>query len=92
MTRAQRRPRIRVENNAVLTMTALVCVDDLFGYESFTYLNWDDFEAIFTLDELTGSVITAYKMFLYEQIKNGPKLDHGICFVSPSAISPSERK
>ncbi|KAM0004061.1 putative papain-like cysteine peptidase superfamily [Helianthus debilis subsp. tardiflorus] len=31
-------------------------------------------------------------MFLYEQIKNGPKLDHGICFVSPSAISPSEHK
>ncbi|KAJ0771836.1 putative Ulp1 protease family catalytic domain, papain-like cysteine peptidase superfamily [Helianthus annuus] len=31
-------------------------------------------------------------MFLYEQIKNGPKLDHGICFVIPTAISPSERK
>ncbi|MFS7943149.1 hypothetical protein Hanom_Chr06g00496911 [Helianthus anomalus] len=104
--RAQRRSRIRVENNAILTMTALVvdakvlkvdfiklqCVNDLFGYEGFTYLNWDDFEAILTLDELTGSVITAYMMFLYEQIKNGPKLDHGICFVSPDAISPRERK
>ncbi|MFS8032508.1 hypothetical protein Hanom_Chr17g01558601 [Helianthus anomalus] len=67
---------MRVENNAVLTMTALMvdtqvlkvdsiklqCVDDLFGYESFTYLNWDYFEAIFTLDNLTGSVITAYMM------------------------------
>ncbi|KAJ0735616.1 hypothetical protein HanPI659440_Chr11g0434111 [Helianthus annuus] len=76
MTRAQRRPRIRVENNAVLTMTASVvdaqvfkadsirlqCVDDLFGYESFTYLNQKDFEAVFTLDELTGSVITTYMM------------------------------
>ncbi|KAJ0576486.1 putative Ulp1 protease family catalytic domain, papain-like cysteine peptidase superfamily [Helianthus annuus] len=106
MTRAQRRPRIRVENNAVLTMTASVvdaqvfkadsirlqCVDDLFGYESFTYLNRKDFEAVFTLDELTGSVITTYMMLLYEQIKNGPKHDHGICFVSPSAMSPSERK
>ncbi|MFS8034524.1 hypothetical protein Hanom_Chr17g01582161 [Helianthus anomalus] len=68
MTRAQRRPRIRVENNVVLTMIASVddahvfqanfirlqCVDDLFGYESLTYLNRMDFEAVFTLDELTG--------------------------------------
>jgi len=30
--------------------------------------------------------------YLFEQIKNGPKHDHGICFVSSSATLPSDRK
>jgi hypothetical protein len=30
--------------------------------------------------------------YLYEQIKNGPKRDHGICFMSPTATMQSERK
>jgi len=68
--------RVGVDENIVLIMTALMvngqlskfesirvqCEDDLFGYESFTYLTWDDFEAVFTLAELTGSVITTYMM------------------------------
>ncbi|CAI9304395.1 unnamed protein product [Lactuca saligna] len=105
-TRAQMRTRIRIENNRVLKMTALMvdaqllkaesikvqCEDDLFGYESYTYLSYEDFEVVFTLDELTGVVITCYMMYLFEQIKNGPKSDHGICFVSPTAISPRARK
>ncbi|KAE8672344.1 hypothetical protein F3Y22_tig00111843pilonHSYRG00019 [Hibiscus syriacus] len=68
------------------------CEDDMFGYESFTYITWEDFEVVFTVDEMTGSMITCYMMYLFEEIKNGPKRDHGICFMSPSAISPSGRK
>lgn len=30
--------------------------------------------------------------YLFEQIKNGSKSDHGICFVSPTGTSPSECK
>ncbi|KAI3732930.1 hypothetical protein L1987_64142 [Smallanthus sonchifolius] len=102
MTRAQRKTRIRIENNVLLRMTAMMvdgqvskvdsikvqCEDGLYGYESYTYLTWDDFQAVFTLEELTGAVITSYTMYLFEQIKNGSKRDHGICFVSPTASSP----
>ncbi|KAI3683910.1 hypothetical protein L1987_84425 [Smallanthus sonchifolius] len=76
MTRTQRKTMIRIEQSASLKMIAVMvdehvskvdsikvqCEDDLFGYESFTYLNWDDFEAVFTLQELTGAVITSYMM------------------------------
>ncbi|KAL4567852.1 hypothetical protein LXL04_023448 [Taraxacum kok-saghyz] len=31
-------------------------------------------------------------MYLYEQVKNGCDKDHGVCFVSPSAISGNGRK
>ncbi|KAK1424472.1 hypothetical protein QVD17_19802 [Tagetes erecta] len=75
-----------------LSSIKVQCENDLFGYESFTYLTWNDFEAIYTCDELSGVINTSYMMFLYEQIKNGQKQDHGICFVSPTATSPSERK
>ncbi|KAI3821489.1 hypothetical protein L1987_09057 [Smallanthus sonchifolius] len=102
MTRAQRKTRIRIENNVLLRMTAMMvdgqvskvdsikvqCEDGLYGYESYTYLTWDDFQAVFTLEELTGAVITSYTMYLFEQIKNGSKRYHGICFVSPTASSP----
>ncbi|KAI3713734.1 hypothetical protein L1987_72320 [Smallanthus sonchifolius] len=102
MTRAQRKTRIRIENNVLLRMTVMMvdgqvskvdsikvqCEDGLYGYESYTYLTWDDFQAVFTLEELTGDVITSYTMYLFEQIKNGSKRDHGICFVSPTASSP----
>ncbi|KAI3774530.1 hypothetical protein L1987_49088 [Smallanthus sonchifolius] len=102
MTRAKRKTRIRIENNVLLRMTAMMvdgqvskvdsikvqCEDGLYGYESYTYLTWDDFQAVFTLEELTGALITSYTMYLFEQIKNGSKRDHGICFVSPTASSP----
>ncbi|KAI3824939.1 hypothetical protein L1987_06412 [Smallanthus sonchifolius] len=68
------------------------CEDDLFGYESYTYLTWDDFLAVFTLEELIGVVIISYMMYLFEQIKNVSKRDHGTCFVIPTASSPRERK
>ncbi|KAI3754512.1 hypothetical protein L1987_54296 [Smallanthus sonchifolius] len=105
MTRAQRKTRIRIENNVLLRMTAMMvdgqvskvdsikvqCEDGLYGYESYTYLTWDDFQVVFTLEELTGAVITSYTMYLFEQIKNGSKKDHGICFVSPTASSPQRK-
>ncbi|KAE8725780.1 hypothetical protein F3Y22_tig00008145pilonHSYRG00058 [Hibiscus syriacus] len=105
-TRAQMMTRLRVESNRVLKVFARMvdiqlknaeslkvqCEDDMFGYESFTYITWEDFEVVFTVDEMTGSAITCYMMYLFEEIKNGPKRDHGICFMSPSAISPSGRK
>ncbi|XP_076919851.1 uncharacterized protein LOC143580804 [Bidens hawaiensis] len=68
------------------------CDDDCFGYESFTYLSMEDFEAVFTLDWLSGSVIISYMMNLYEKVKNGPIQDHGICFVTASATMMDERK
>ncbi|KAE8704658.1 hypothetical protein F3Y22_tig00110450pilonHSYRG01184 [Hibiscus syriacus] len=68
------------------------CEDDMFGYESFMYITWEDFELVINVDETTGSAINCYMMYLFKEIKNGPKRDHGICFVSPSAISPSGRK
>ncbi|XP_023767348.1 uncharacterized protein LOC111915950 [Lactuca sativa] len=65
----------------------------LFGYDSYTYLNWDDFEAVLTMDELTGVVIVSYMMVLFKKMKYGsPERDHGICFVNPTLISPSTRK
>ncbi|KAI3695431.1 hypothetical protein L1987_78428 [Smallanthus sonchifolius] len=90
MTRARRKTRIRIEKSGILKMTAMMvdgqisnvdsikvqCEDDLFGYESYTYLTWDDFQAVFTLEELTGAVITSYMMYLFKQIKNGSKRDH----------------
>nr|KAJ0210170.1 hypothetical protein LSAT_V11C400191730 [Lactuca sativa] len=33
--------------------------NDLFGYDSQTYLTWDDFEAVLTMDDLTGVVIVS---------------------------------
>jgi hypothetical protein len=38
------------------------CEDDLFGHASFTWLTWNDFERLFTMDELTGAVVTSYIM------------------------------
>ncbi|CAH1447647.1 unnamed protein product [Lactuca virosa] len=106
-TRAQMTTRIRIDKSGILKMTAMMAdaqvtkVDsikvqsenDLFGYDSYTYLNWDDFEALLTLDELTGAVIVSYMMVLFNKIKNGPpERDHGICFVNPAVISPRMRK
>ncbi|CAH1453969.1 unnamed protein product [Lactuca virosa] len=68
--------RIRIEKSSILKMTAMMAdgqvtkVDsikvqsenDLFGYDSYTYLTWDDFEAVLTMDELTGVVIVSYKI------------------------------
>ncbi|KAK9076249.1 hypothetical protein SSX86_004582 [Deinandra increscens subsp. villosa] len=106
MTRGQRKTRIRMEKSVALKMVAVMvdgqvskvdsikvqCEDDVFGYESYTYLNWNDFDKVFTMDEVSGAVVTSYTMYLYEQIKNGPKRDHGICFMTPTATMQSERK
>jgi hypothetical protein len=76
MTRTHKRTRIRIEESVVLKMTAMMvdgqvskvdsikvqCEDDLFGYESYTYLNFNDFEAVFSLGELSGAVVTSYMM------------------------------
>nr|KAJ0223304.1 hypothetical protein LSAT_V11C200071280 [Lactuca sativa] len=60
---------------------------------SYTYLSCDDFEAVLTMDELTGAVIVSYMMVLFNKMKYGsPERDHGICFVNPTLISPSTRK
>ncbi|CAI9276860.1 unnamed protein product [Lactuca saligna] len=106
-TRAQMKTRIRIENSSILKMTAMMAdgqvtkVDsirvqsenDLFGYDSYTYLTWDDFEAVLTMDELTGAVIVSYMMVLFKKLKYGsPEKDHGIFFVNPTVISPSTRK
>ncbi|CAI9300120.1 unnamed protein product [Lactuca saligna] len=66
--------RIRIEKSSILKMNAMIAdgqvtkVDyikvqsenDLFGYDSYTYLTWDDFEALLTMDELTGAIIVSY--------------------------------
>ncbi|CAI9259970.1 unnamed protein product [Lactuca saligna] len=106
-TRAQMKTRIRIENSSILKMTAMMAdgqvtkVDsirvqsenDLFGYDSYTYLTWDDFEAVLRMDELTGAVIVSYMMVLFNKLKYvSPEKDHGICFVNPAVISPSTRK
>lgn len=74
MTRGQMKTRIRIGESGALRMASMMvdklvstairvqCDDDLFGFPSFTYLSFEDFEAIFTLDQLTGSVITSYIM------------------------------
>ncbi|KAI7736508.1 hypothetical protein M8C21_033575 [Ambrosia artemisiifolia] len=66
--------------------------EDVFGHESFTYVHWDDFEAVFSMNELSGGVISSYIMLLDTQIKSGQKRDHGICFANPTIISPADRK
>ncbi|CAH1449866.1 unnamed protein product [Lactuca virosa] len=106
-TRAQMKTMIRIEKSSILKMTAMMAVgqvtkvdsikvqseNDLFGYDSYTYLTWDDFEAVLTMDELTGVVIVSYMMVLFNKMKYGsPERDHGICFVNPTLISPSTRK
>nr|KAJ0209717.1 hypothetical protein LSAT_V11C400170490 [Lactuca sativa] len=105
-TRAQMKTRIRIENSSILKMTAMMAdgqvtkVDsikvqsenDLFGYDSYTYLNWDDFEEVLTMDELTGACLYDNKV-LFNKLKYvSPERDHGICFVNPTLISPSMRK
>ncbi|KAK9057621.1 hypothetical protein SSX86_022457 [Deinandra increscens subsp. villosa] len=106
MTRDQKNTRVRMEKSVPLRMAAMMvdgqvskvdsikvwCEDDLFGYESFTYLTWTDFNKVFSMDELSGTVVTTYTMYLYEQIKNGSKGDHGICFMTPTATMQHERK
>nr|KAJ0205260.1 hypothetical protein LSAT_V11C500251860 [Lactuca sativa] len=99
-TRAHMKTMIRIDKNSILKMTAIMadgqvtkCENDLFGYENYTYLGWDDFEAILTLDELTDTVIVFYMMVLYTKSKYGlPERDHVIFFVNPTVISPSTCK
>ncbi|PWA91380.1 ulp1 protease family, C-terminal catalytic domain-containing protein [Artemisia annua] len=68
------------------------CEDDLFGHHSYTYINWNDFDSLFSMDELSGAVVASYIMYLYEQIKNGSQRDHGVCFMTSTAIMHHERK
>lgn len=76
MTRGQKRGRKRIEERMGLKMTAMMvdgqvakvdcikvqCEDDLFGHHSYTYLNWNDFDSLFAMDELSGAVIASYIM------------------------------
>lgn len=76
MTRGQKRGRKRIEERMGLKMAAMMvdgqvskvdcikvqCDDDLFGHQSYTYLNWNDFDKLFAMDELSGAVIASYTM------------------------------
>lgn len=76
MTRGQNRGRKRLEERMGLKMAAMMvdgqvakvdcikvqCEDDLFGHPSYTYLNWNDFDSLFAMDELSGAVIASYIM------------------------------
>ncbi|KAK9062154.1 hypothetical protein SSX86_019340 [Deinandra increscens subsp. villosa] len=105
MTRGERKKRVRMTSPTMLMAQMMVdghmkhvdsirvqCENDLFGYDSFTYLSWNDFDRVFAMDELSGAVVTSYSMYLYEQIKNGSKIDHGICFVTPTATMNHDKK
>ena len=75
-TRGQKRGRKRMEGRMGLKMTAMMvdgqvakvdcikvqCDDDLFGHHSYTYLNWNDFDSLFAMDELSGAVVSSYIM------------------------------
>jgi hypothetical protein len=76
MTRAQRKARVRLEKRKTLSLVAMMvdkqvskadsikvqCEDSLYGHASFTYLTSDDFERVFTMDEMSGSVVISYTM------------------------------
>lgn len=76
MTRGQKRGRKRIEERMGLKLTAMMvdgqvakvdCIkvqseDDLFGHHSYTYLNWNDFDRLFAMDELSGAVVASYIM------------------------------
>lgn len=75
-TRGQKRVRKRIEARMGLRMTAMMvdgqvakvdcikvqCEDDLFGHHSYTYLSWNDFDSLFSMDELSGAVVASYIM------------------------------
>lgn len=75
-TRGQKRGRKRIEERMGLKMAAMMvdgqvakvdaikvqCEDDLFGHPSYTYLNWNDFDSLFAMDELSGAVVASYIM------------------------------
>lgn len=60
LMRAKMRKRIRIGKNGILKMTTIMvyvqvskvdsiivlCEEDLFRYESYTYLSWEDFEVV----------------------------------------------
>lgn len=76
LTRGQRNQRVGIELSPALMMAAhiadtqlkkmesmrLPIDEDVFGHESFTYVHWDDFEAVFSMNELSGGVISSYIM------------------------------
>ncbi|KAK9053572.1 hypothetical protein SSX86_024646 [Deinandra increscens subsp. villosa] len=105
MTRGESKKRVRMTSPTMLMAQMMVdghmkhvdtirvqCENDMFGYDSFTYLSWNDFDRVFAMDELSGAVVTFYSMYLYEQIKNGSNKDHGICFVTPTATMNHDKK
>ncbi|KAK9062731.1 hypothetical protein SSX86_019920 [Deinandra increscens subsp. villosa] len=105
MTRGESKKRVRMTSPTMLMAQMMVdghmkhvdtirvqCENDMFGYDSFTYLSWNDFDRVFAMDELSGAVVTSYSMYLYEQIKNGSNKDHGICFVTPTATMNHDKK
>nr|KAJ0193149.1 hypothetical protein LSAT_V11C800403260 [Lactuca sativa] len=102
MEKQNMKTRIRIDKSSILKMSAIMangqvtkvdsikvwCDNNLFGYDSYTYLTWDNFEALLTLDEVTN----LYDV-LFNKIKYGPpERDHGICFINSVVISPSTCK
>ncbi|XP_021977822.1 uncharacterized protein LOC110873199 isoform X2 [Helianthus annuus] len=81
-----------VKENSIKVQLETECEYDLFGHDSYMYLNCDDFEAVFTFTKLTDVVITSCIMFMYEQIKKEQIHDCGICFMNPSAISRADQR
>lgn len=75
-TRAQRKERVRLERSGALKMVAhlvdtqldkemnvrMPFDEDVFGHESYTFVSWHDYEAVFTLSDIGGCVITSYIM------------------------------
>jgi hypothetical protein len=75
-TRAQRKTRVRMEKSSILKMVEMMVdgqvakvdsikvqsEDALFGYDSYTYLSWNDFDKVFAMDELSGAVVASYIM------------------------------
>ncbi|CAI9277278.1 unnamed protein product [Lactuca saligna] len=71
--------------------------DLFYGYDSYTYLTWVDFEVVLTMDELTGVVIVSYMMVLFNKMKYPPppppkkkRLRNSLC--EPTLILPSTHK
>ncbi|XP_031268565.1 uncharacterized protein LOC116127037 [Pistacia vera] len=61
--------------------------DNLFGYDSYTYLTKEDFERVLNMEELTASCITVYIMALYEKLKVNGGYGNGFGFMNPNALS-----
>ncbi|KAK9057103.1 hypothetical protein SSX86_024470 [Deinandra increscens subsp. villosa] len=75
---------VDVVDTKILDEAHLYVLRNIAAVETYT--------EVFAMDELSGAVVTSYSMYLYEQIKNGSKIDHGICFVTPTATMNHDKK